>query len=171
MKKLILISFLVALTVMSANCGYKLAGFSSQVPSGIKTIAIPDFDNKTSRYQIDQYITYSVREEFIKRSNLVLEENSSSADSLLEGTINRFDVKPISYSSDASANLYRVTVDVSVRFINIKTGQVIFEGDSITFSDDYEIDDDDFFTRETQTLLKIADECAASVVTTILENF
>ncbi|NIM13395.1 MAG: hypothetical protein GTO45_14870 [Candidatus Aminicenantes bacterium] len=172
MKKLIVIPVLLAaIGIGLSNCGYKLTGFGNQVPEHIKTIAIPDFDNKTARYQLDQYITFAVKEEFIKRSDLVLADREARADAVLEGTINKFDVTPISYGDDASANLYKVTIAVDVRFIDLKTNEIIFEGKGISFTDTYEIDDEDFFSRETETLLKIAEEFAASIVTTILENF
>ena len=172
MKKLIVITASFVFILMSVtNCGYKLAGFGKQIPDHIKTIVIPDFENKTTRFQADQFITFAVKEEFIKRSKLTLVDRVARADSLLEGTITTFDVKPLSYDTDASANLYKVTIAVSVKFIDLKTEKIIFEGTGITFTDTYEVDTDDFFSQETQTLIKIADEFAASVVTTILENF
>ena len=170
MKKLTWIPILVLLVGM-VGCGYRLTGFNTQIPSHIKNIAIPAFENKSLRYQADQYITYAIKEEFIKRSNLVLVDKTEGADSLLEGIIKKFDVRPISYSNDASGNLYKVTIEVSVRFIDLKNNKVIFEGEGVSFTGNYEIDNSDFFSQETQTLLKISEECADSVVTTILENF
>jgi outer membrane lipopolysaccharide assembly protein LptE/RlpB len=178
MKKLQVIAtlFLLAALLLLSNCGYRLSGFTQQIPDYIRSIAIPDFENKTTRFQADQFVTFAVKEEFIKRSKLILMDDTTSADSLLEGTINSFDVKPISYSENASANLYRVSITISVRFIDLKTSDIIFEGASINFNDTYSIEsgediNDDFFSQETETLLKIAEEFAASVVTTILENF
>ncbi|MCP5054545.1 MAG: LptE family protein [bacterium] len=159
-----------------SNCGYRLSGFGNQVPEHVRSIFIPDFENKTTRFQADQYITFAVREEFIKRSRLRLEDRRSNADSLLEGKITRFTVNPLSYSENASANVYRVSITVSVRFIDLKSNEIIFDGEGISFNDTYTIEsdveiDDDFFSQETETLLKIAAEFAESVVTTILENF
>ncbi len=185
MKRLILITSFCLCLVMGMvlnNCGYKLAGFSQQVPTQIKTIIIPDFVNKTNRFQVDQFITFAVRDEFIKRSSLVLVENESRADSILEGTITQFNISPLSYSDEASANFYRVSISVSVRFIDLQTNEIIFEGQDINFSDSYEINvyggemgefnaAEDFFSQESETLAKIAGEFASSVVTTILENF
>ncbi|MGD2091722.1 MAG: LptE family protein [Candidatus Aminicenantes bacterium] len=185
MKQLILITSICLCLVTGAvlnNCGYKLSGFSKQIPDHIKTIIIPDFENKTTRFQAEQFITFAVRDEFIKRSELVLVENESRADSILEGTITQFDVRPLSYAEDASANFYRVSISVSVRFIDLETSEIIFEGQNISFSDSYEIDiygdaagefdaAEDFFSQETETLAKIAGEFASSLVTTILENF
>lgn len=172
----------LAMGMVLTNCGYKLTGFSKQIPDHIKTIIIPDFENKTTRFQAEQFITFAVRDEFIKRSDLVLVEDESRADSTLEGTITQFNVRPLSYAEDASANFYKVSISVSVRFIDLKTNEIIFEGQNISFSDSYEIDvygdaagefdaAEDFFSQETETLAKIAGEFASSVVTTILENF
>ena len=75
MKRLILITSIcvcLAMGMVLNNCGYKLSGFSKQIPDHIKTIIIPDFENKTTRFQAEQFITFAVRDEFIKRSDLVL---------------------------------------------------------------------------------------------------
>lgn len=178
-KKQLLILAILLMAALLYNCGYKLSGFGKQIPDHIRTIAIPDFDNKTTRFQADQYLTFAVKEEFIKRSRLKLVESADRADSVLEGEIKKFSVKPLSYShdvNDTSANLYKITISVGVRFVDLRTNDIIFEDNSISFSDTYDIAggqeiDDDFFSQETDALLKIAEEFAASVVSTILENF
>lgn len=179
------VGVMLAVVIMFSGCGYKLSGYGVHIPSNIRTIMIPDFENQTTRYQVEQYITFAVRNEFIKRSNLELANSQSSADSMLEGKITAFEVAPVSYDPDASANVYRVTIVISVRFIDLKTDKVIFESEGLSFSEDYDIDPadlnpagdpnqfstSDFFAQETGTLKKISDEFAISVVTTILENF
>ncbi len=153
------------------SCGYKLAGFGNQIPPRIKTVAIPNFENKTSRDQIDQIITKAIKDEFIRRSSLDLSDRPDNADSLIEGMITRFDVTPVTFGADSSANLYRITITIDIRFLDIDTNEVIFEGKGLTFSENYDINYENFFSRETETLIKIADDFASSVVTTILENF
>ena len=167
---------LILAVFFTSGCGYKLSGFGNQIPDYIRSIAIPEFENKTTRFQADQFITFAVKEEFIKRSRLRLVDRAEQADSVLEGKILRFTVKPLSYSENASANVYRVSIIISVRFIDLKTNEIIFDGDSISFTDSYALDseaeiEDDFFSQETDILLEIAEEFATSVVTTILENF
>lgn len=178
-KKQLVILATLLMAVLLNNCGYRLSGFGKQIPDHIRTIAIPDFDNKTTRFQADQYLTFAVKEEFIKRSRLKLVETPDRADSILEGEITKFSVTPLSYShdtNDTSANLYKINITISVRFVDLKTNNIIFEDNSISFNDTYDIAageeiDDDFFSQETDALLKIAEEFAASVVSTILENF
>lgn len=156
------------------NCGYKLAGFSTQIPEHVRSVYIPDFENKTTRYQIDQFITFAVREEFIKRSRLTLVDRQDYADAVVEGVITKFDVSPQSFSSEGSANIHKLTIEVSVRFIDLKTNNVIFESSGIDFVDTYKFndeEDDDFFSEETVTLKEVAEKFAESIVVSILENF
>lgn len=176
---------LCIISLFVTGCGYRLSGYGSQVPDHVRTIFIPDFDNQTTRHQVEQYVTFAIRDEFIRRSRLELADSESSADSMLEGKILSFEVVPVSYDSDASANVYRITLKINVRFIDLKRNQVIYESSGLKFSETYDIDPSDlapgsdphqfdtsdFFTQETGTLKEISEELAESIVTTILENF
>ncbi|MCP5101788.1 MAG: LptE family protein [bacterium] len=179
MKKIRLISLLAVLLFTAAvagNCGYRLSGFGKQVPDHIRTVVIPDFENKTTRLQAEQFVTFAVKDEFIARSDLVLVNTRDEADAVLEGEIVSFNVTPVSITDEGSASLYKLSIVLSVRFIDLKNNNIIFEGKSIGFNDtydfgDYEVDGMDFFSQETEKLSEIAERFAESVVTTILENF
>jgi len=174
MKKtgLILIVLTAAVfTLVFNGCGYRLSGTGKQIPDNIKTIAIPDFENKTTRIEAEQFVTFAVKEEFIRRSELRLVADPSDADSVLEGQIVAFDVVPTSITAEGSANVYQLNIVLSVRFIDLTTSQIIFEGERISFNDTYDIDEEDFFSQETEKLLEISEKFAESVITTILENF
>ncbi len=138
---------------------------------GARTIAIPDFKNNTPRYQAEQFVTGAVREEFIRRSHLLLVVDVSRADLVLEGQIVNFTVTPLSYADRASANLYELRIEISVRLIDSKTKGLVFEGSNLVFRDTYETDLADFFSQETESLNQIAVKFAASIVSAILENF
>ncbi len=172
MKKLIIIAIvLVPLLLTLSGCGYRLAGHGKQIPDHIRTIYIPDFDNKTTRMQAEQFVTFAVRDEFIQRSDLKLVNRREDADAILEGEIKVFNVVPVSYDDHATANLYKLAIVLSVRFIDLKDSKIIFEGANIGFNDTYNIDDQDFFSQETEKLIEISEKFAESVVTSILENF
>jgi hypothetical protein len=153
------------------HCGYRLSGYGKQVQDYIKTILIPNFVNKTTRFQAEQFVTFAVRDEFIKRSKLKLVDSRSHADSLLEGKITNFDVQPITATKDRTANIYSVKILLQVKFLDLKTDKTIYADDNLLYVDTYEIDTGDFFSQETAVLKKIADKFASSVVSTILENF
>jgi outer membrane lipopolysaccharide assembly protein LptE/RlpB len=158
---------------MFTGCGYQLTGLGKQIPDHIKTIAIPDFENKTTRIEAEQFVTFAVKEEFILRSSLVLVSSRSNADSVLEGEIVTFNVTPVSLTDEGSAHLYQLRIVLRVRFIDLVNNEIIFEGENVSFAETYDIDDEDldFFSQETEVLLEIAERFAESVVTTILENF
>jgi hypothetical protein len=153
-----------------------LSGYGKQIPEHIKTIVIPDFENKTTRIRAEQYVTDAVRDEFIARSRLNLVGSRANADAILEGVIVAFDVTPTSINDEGSASTYKLKVVLSARFIDLRNDKIIFEGQNISFSDTYdiydiEVEELDFFSQETEKLRKIAERFAESIVTTILENF
>ncbi len=172
MKKRIFGTILL-MTVASffCGCGYRLSGMGKNLPPTMKSVAIPIFKNTTNRYQIEQFVTFAVRDEFIRRSKLRLVEDAVQAEGVVEGEIADFSVKPLSLDSQGSARQYQVSITVGIRFIDNRTSEVLFEGKSISFKDTYETIYDDFFAQESQTLQKIAGKFADSVVSTILENY
>jgi len=162
---------LFPLCALVINCGYHLSGHGQFLPADAKTIIITDFKNNTSRFQVEQFVTLAVKEEFIRRTRLRLVDSASRADLVIEGQVDAFDVRPLSYSDRAAANLYEVQIVVSVRLMNIKTNELLFEGSRQNFRDSYQTDTGDFFSQETEALKKIADRFGASIVSSILENY
>ena len=165
--------FLVLLSLLAAasGCGYHLTGTGRNIPENLNTVYIAEFDNKTSLAQASEFVTTAIRREFTRRSGLVLTEDVSRADATLEGEIAFFDVKPQSYSATATASQYTVTIRVNVRFIDLKDNAMIYEGKMLSFSDQYDLETDDFFSQEARSLERISREFASSVVSLILENF
>ncbi|MDY0296160.1 MAG: LPS assembly lipoprotein LptE [Acidobacteriota bacterium] len=166
-RKTILI--LLAAASMTA-CGYRLAGSGAFLPKHIRTILIRNFENQTSRYQAEQFVTFAVRDEFLRRSRLKLVETIEQADSVLEGKITSFKVSPVSYSESA-ADRFQVSIMLDIRLMDLKQGRVLFENRNLRFVDTYDIDSADFFSMETETLQRISRAFATSVVTSILEDF
>ena len=160
--------FIAALTV--TGCGYRLSGTGAFLPEHLQTILIRNFENQTSRYQAEQFVTFAVRDEFIRRSRLKLVETQDRADAVLEGKIVSFTVKPVSYTESA-ADKYQVSITLEIRLMDVKQGRVLFEDRHLRYVDSYDIDSADFFSMETESLERISRTFAQSVVTTILEDF
>ncbi|MBN1196686.1 MAG: hypothetical protein JXA62_04710 [Candidatus Aminicenantes bacterium] len=166
-RKTILILFAA---VLLAGCGYRLSGTGAFLPDHVKTILIRNFENETSRYQAEQFVTFAVRDEFIRRVRLQLADSMDSADAVLEGKITSFTVTPVSYAESA-ADKFQVSILLDIRLMDLKQGRVLFENRHLRFVDTYEIDSADFFSMETESLQRISRAFAASVVTSILEDF
>ena len=165
------IFILFLLFSLNTGCGYKMSGSGKYLPEDLKTIAIPDFDNKTTKAEAEQFVTFAIRDEFIKRSSMKLIGSATAADALLEGEITAFTVKPLSYSYIGSVNQYTVTITLNVTLINLKTNTVIYRNKNMTFSEDYEIESGDFFSQETEALQKISEKFARGIVSALLENY
>jgi hypothetical protein len=161
---------LLLVCALNLQCGYRLSGRGRNLPEA-ETIAIPDFKNETSRPQADQFITFAVRDEFIRRSRLRLIEAQADADLVLEGRIISFKTVPISYSEEGAANLYEVSLSLDVRLIDMNKNEVFYQGNGLTFRETYETDSADFFSQEMGSLVKIGEKFASSIVTSILESF
>ena len=164
-----LIAVLLFFAVLSLSCGYRLAGTGNQIPDHIKRIVIPEFGNKTIQFQAVQFVTFSIRDEFIKKSELVLVNDIADADSVLEGEIVTFDVKPLSFES--ASGLQRIRIVLNVKFIDLKYNRIIFENTRLSFTHDFEMDSGDFFSQDDEIKDRIARKFSSSMVATILEDF
>lgn len=162
---------LLCLALLSLRCGYRLSGRGNNLPPEARTIAIPEFRNQTSRPQVEQFVTFAVREEFIRRSRLRLVEAQADADLVLEGTITAFKTTPVSYSDAGAANMYEARLTLDVRLIDLKSGELFYQGKGASFQETYETDSDDFFSQESGSLSAIGAKFASSLVASILENF
>jgi len=171
MKRIITYILILAFVSVSAGCGYKVSGSGKYLPQDLKTIAIPDFENKTTKAEAEQFVTFAIRDEFIKKSSMKLIDRTDEADALLEGEIVKFTVKPLSYSYLGSANQYTVTITLNITFINMKTNTVIYRNKNMNFTEDYEIESGDFFSQETDALQKISEKFAKGIVSALLENY
>ena len=171
MKRAAVGLLLLLVVLFHLQCGYRLSGHARNLPPGAGSIAIPAFKNQTSRPQVEQFVTFAVRDEFIRRSRLRLVEVQREADLLLEGAITGFTVTPLSYSEEGAANLYKVLLLINVRLVDMKSGEILFQGSGLSFQETYETDNADFFSQETGSLTKIAEKFASSISTSVLENF
>ena len=114
-RKAILILFAA---VLLAGCGYRLSGTGAFLPGHVKTILIRTFENETSRYQAEQFVTFAVRDEFIRRVRLQLADSMDSADAVLEGKITSFAVTPVSYAESA-ADKFQVSIVLDIRLMDL----------------------------------------------------
>jgi len=171
MKRIISSILVLGFISFWAGCGYKVSGSGKYFPEDLKTIAIPDFENRTTRAEAEQFVTYAIRNEFIQRSAMKLVDRTDRADALLEGEITRFSVNPLSYSYIGSANQYTVSITLKVTLINLKTNGIIYQNNNMVFTEDYEIESGDFFSQETDAVEKIAGQFARGIVSALLENY
>ena len=160
-------------------CGYSLAGRGSFLPAYIRTIAVPDFTNATTIFDVERRITERVRTEFISRGRYtIVTDQAQGADAVLTGQITSITLAPAAFTTQQQASRYLLTLVANVEFRDLKAGKVIWQNPALQFREEYDItsaqnaaDVSAFFGQNTNALERLANEFARSVVSSILEAF
>ncbi len=154
------------------DCGYHLRGTGSSLPSYIKEMAVPTFENKTTRYQLDVKLTQGVIDELVARGKVEVITDTESGDAILRGEILSFSVNPIAFSGEGSADRYNIIIVAKVVLRDSTNRKIIFSYPSFTYQHEYEVPEGtDFESVESEAIDEIAERFARSLVSTILEGF
>jgi hypothetical protein len=112
-----LISFLL-------SCG--VYTFSPSALGGVKSAAVPVFDNQTTQYGIGELLTSALSQALVSDNTLkVLPE--SQADAIIRGTVVSYSRDPYTYSVGETVQQYICRIGVKIKFEKTKTGQTIWE--------------------------------------------
>jgi hypothetical protein len=164
---------------MSAGCGYALAGRGSFLPDYIREVGIPQLENKTTFFQIEQVLTEKIRVEFQGRGKYSIRPETSGVDAVLSGEIIGMSVQPVGFTEQQLASRYLITMTMRVSFTDTRTGEVLWSDDALTFRSEYElasrgttaVGGETFVDQERSSFDRISGDIARSVVTAILEAF
>src|SRR5688572_30480738 len=77
----------VALALSGAGCGYALAGRGSFLPDYIRVVAIPQLQNNSTFFQVEQVLTEKIRTEFIGRGKYNVVPEIAGADAVVSGAV------------------------------------------------------------------------------------
>jgi len=161
-----------AVLAAAAGCGYHLRGTGSFLPASIKTMSIPVFDNRTTRYELDIKLTRAVINEMVARGKVTLASDPAKSDAVLEGEITSFTATPVAFTGEAKADRYTVTVKAKISLMERAENKALFSNPSFVYVEEYEVPSGrDFESVQTEALDKIAEKFARSLVATILEGF
>jgi hypothetical protein len=115
-----------------AGCGYNTG---SLMPAGVKTIAVPMFQNETFRRGLEIQLTDAVVQEIATRTELKIAEEAL-ADSVIEGRI--VEVDQATAVEDPRDRVTDQQVFVKVAFIwRDRNGEVIHEVENLTTTDSF----------------------------------
>jgi hypothetical protein len=186
----ILLALCASLAVFLSACGYHAGGTASQLPPGLKVIAVPALKNDTSHYRIEQRMTEAVVHEFIARTKYRIVSSEDSADAVLHGEITSFEAIPAVFDTapnttpsptavptvnpaTARATTMLVSVHMKVSLEDRETQKVLYKNDDYLFRQPYEISTDPskFFDEQGPALDRMSREFASRLVSDVLENF
>ena len=157
-----------------AGCGYHVGGKADMVPKGIQSIAVPPFANVTTHYTLTDQLPIAISHEFMARTRFRIDNDASSADAVLKGSVNRIYAYPvISDPTSAKATTMQLSVNVSIELVERTTGKVLYDNKSLNVATYYQIaiDPHQYFDESSPALDRLTRELAASVVSSVVETF
>jgi len=146
------------------HCGYYSFSGSS-LPSNIRTIAIPLFENKTTEFGVPEDITDALINEFTQDNTLKVVDRRA-ADSAIEGTIVNIREQAGAYNQQEQVQEIRIYVRVKAKFEDLKKNNVLWE-EEITQWGTY---NPDSASGENATRQDAIDEAIEKIVTEIFNK-
>jgi hypothetical protein len=163
----------LALSLVVDVCGYKPAGKGKSLPTYVKTIAVPIFQNSSLKYRVEQRFTQAIIEEILKRARGVrVTTNPDDADAVLNGDIRAFRATGSILDDRGRTRVWDLRITVSVTVRDLKNHKILFENPRMAFEGEYQLSDDpqSFFNEENAAVDRIAKDFAQSVVSAIMEG-
>jgi outer membrane lipopolysaccharide assembly protein LptE/RlpB len=116
--------FIVMCVLFFGGCGYQMVGKETHLPTGISSIAVPTFINKTLEPGVEIPFTQAFLREFIldRRVKVV---DRQEADSFLEGVINYYDLHAVSFNRSGLVLEYQTTVRADLT-LKKRDGEVLW---------------------------------------------
>lgn len=146
MARLVLLAALIAVS----GCGYRVGALSNDAPAGVRTIAVPTFQNKTYEPGLELSFTDRLRGEVARGSGVALALDSKNADAVFSGEVLSFRAIPtvlvplpsVPGTSGGSQDRrlptrYRAIVEVRVSLVSVTTGEVLWE-DRLEGTEEYD---------------------------------
>ena len=156
------------------GCGYHVSGHADTLPATVRTIAVPAFENVTTRYKLTQRIPAAITREFISRTRYHVVADPDAADAVLRGAVVNFYSYPTIFDpATGSAAGVQAIVVLDIRLIEKKTGKMLYRNSGMAIQGRYEITSDQmaYFEESDTALDRVSQDVARTVVSAILENF
>ena len=141
MTRLRVIAIAIALAASFATgCGYQIGAHGDLMPATVKTIAIPAFDNSTTRYKLARLLPQDIGREFESRTRYRIVADPNEADAVLTGTVAGFSAYPtVSDPVSGRATAAEAVVTLRLTLKDRRTGKVLFSQTGAEYRQRYEI--------------------------------
>jgi lipopolysaccharide assembly LptE-like protein len=121
--------------LLAGGCGYTVGG---NLPSHIKTVAVPMFKNLTQQPAVENVITAAVVSAFASGGRLKVVP-VERADSILEGEIVGYSVESIAYDSSINAQAFRLRVKVNIQFRDVRDNSMLWRQEGLEERSDFRV--------------------------------
>ena len=173
MKRLVILGCLMlALAVVLSGCGYNFRGKTNNLPSDVRTIAIPVFKNHTGETRIESIFTDQTIFQFT-RSQLVRVVGEKSADAVLRGAITRADVEDVAYTAEETSQKRRITISVKASLTRTRDGKLLWQRNELKQQRTYSVGSSPQATETNKAaaVTELAKSLAQTLHDSVFENF
>jgi len=115
---------MILLLLLGGCAYYSFSG--NTLPSYIKTVAIPLFEDQTSEFGIKERLTDALISEFTRDNTLKI-SSQDEADSIIRGKILSVVDRAETYDAQEHAQSYRVYISVEVKFEDLRKHKVLWK--------------------------------------------
>ena len=127
---------IILLLLFFSACGYRFTGGGS-LPSGITSISIEMFENRTSETGVENIITNDLIYEFTIHEQVVV-TGSDKADAILTGVVKSISERTISHKGEYTSDERRVMLKLDLQLTD-KSGGVIWSAKDISDNEAYKV--------------------------------
>ena len=146
----------------------------NQLPTRIRTVAVPAFQNQALRYKIEHRFTDAVIDEVVRRGRgLRVQGEREGADAVIDGVIKSFSFSGVLLDERGRARIFEVTITASVTVRDQVENRVIYDNQNYVFRGEFEFANDprSFFNEEDPAVQRMARSFAESIVSTLVNGF
>jgi outer membrane lipopolysaccharide assembly protein LptE/RlpB len=156
-----------------SGCGYHTLGAATHLPPGTHTVSVPVFATHTEAYHTEVVLTSAVIRELATRTGLRVTPAVEDADAVMQGTILKESVAPLTYNtSTQQSSSFLLTMVIAVKLTG-RDGKVLYENPNYVFRQQFQSTTDlpSFFQENPAALDRLAREFARALVADVLEGF
>lgn len=121
MKKILILSLLLPIIFSCTHLQKEPV-----LPKHIKSIVVPMFINKSTRFGLEEEVTNQIVNEFILDGRLLV-TSKREADSELKGEIISYHKEPLSYNEQGYVLEYKIWIQTGLKFIDLPNQKVLWE--------------------------------------------
>ena len=125
MRKALALGLVLTLAGL-AGCGYNFRGKQNNLPSDVRTVAIPVFENHTGELRIERVFTDETIFQFT-RSQMLRLVGEGQADAVLKGIIKEVRTEDVALTRGQASSQRRLTIVVSASLTRRSDGRVLWE--------------------------------------------
>lgn len=145
----------------------------SGLPSRIRTIAVPAFENAALRYKIESRFTEAVINEIVRHGRgLRVQSEPEGADAVIDGVVKSFSFSGVLLDERGRSRIFEVTITAAVTVRDQTENRVLYDNQNYVFRGEFEFSNDPraFFNEEDPAVQRVARSFAENLVSTLVNG-